>query len=51
MVVESHTQKTTAQLQQLLTLENVVPVEFDSDTVLQGDEAFYAEVDRCVAVE
>lgn len=51
VVVGSHTQKTTAQLRQLLTLENVVPVEFDSNTVLQGDEAFYAEVDRCVAEE
>lgn len=51
VVVGSHTQKTTAQLRQLLTLDGVVPVEFDSNTVLQGDEAFYAEVDRCVAAE
>lgn len=51
VVVGSHTQKTTAQLRQLLTLEHVAAVEFDSNTVLQGDEAFYAEVDRCVAAE
>lgn len=51
VVVGSHTQKTTAQLQKLLTLENVVPVEFDSNKVLAGDEEFYAEVDRCVARE
>ena len=51
VVVGSHTQKTTAQLHRLLTLENTVAVEFDSDKVLQGDEAFYAEVDRCVALE
>ena len=51
VVVGSHTDKTTAQLRELLTLDCVVPVEFDSDKVLEGDEAFYAEVDRCVAEE
>ena len=51
VVVGSHTQKTTAQLNELLKLECVVPVEFNSNTVLDGDEAFYAEVDRCVRAE
>ena len=51
VVVGSHTQKTTAQLEELLTLDCVVAVEFDSNKVLEGDEAFYAEVDRCVAEE
>ena len=51
VVVGSHTQKTTAQLNELLRLDCVVPVEFNSDKVLEGDEAFYAEVDRCVAEE
>ena len=51
VVVGSHTGKTTAQLRELLTLDCVVPVEFDSDKVLEGDDAFYAEVDRCVAEE
>lgn len=51
VVVGSHTQKTTAQLQELLRLDCVVPVEFDSNKVLDGDEAFYAEVDRCVRAE
>ena len=51
VVVGSHTSKTTAQLRELLTLDCVVPVEFDSNKVLEGDEAFYAEVDRCVAEE
>ena len=51
VVVGSHTNKTTAQLRELLTLDCVVPVEFDSNKVLEGDEAFYAEVDRCVAEE
>lgn len=51
VVVGSHTQKTTAQLEELLKLECTVPVAFNSDLVLQGDDAFYAEVDRCVALE
>ncbi len=51
VVVGSHTQKTTAQLNELLKLENVVPIAFDSNKVLEGDEAFYSEVDRCVAAE
>ena len=51
VVVGSHTQKTTAQLEKLLTLPNTVPIEFNSDLVLEGDEVFWAEVDRCVAAE
>ena len=51
VVVGSHTQKTTAQLGELLKLDCVVPVEFDSDKVLDGDKAFYAEVERCVRAE
>lgn len=49
VVVGSHTQKTTDQLKELLTLDCVVSVEFNSNLVLEGDEAFYNEVDRCVA--
>ena len=51
VVVGSHTQKTTAQLEELLKLPDVVPVEFDSNKVLEGDKAFYAEVARCVRRE
>lgn len=51
VVVGSHTAKTTRQLERLLEREDTVPIEFDSDLVLQGDQAFYAEVDRCVALE
>ena len=51
VVVGSHTQKTTDQLNELLKLENVTAVEFDSDLVLRGDDALAAEVDRCVALE
>ena len=49
VVVGSHTQKTTAQLNALLTLDCVEGVEFHSNLVLEGDEAFFAEVDRVVA--
>lgn len=49
VVVGSHTQKTTAQLEALLTLDCVVPVEFNSNLVLEGDAVFYKEVDRVVA--
>lgn len=51
VVVGSHTEKTTAQLEALLQLKNVVPIQFDSNLILEGDSAFYAEVDRCVAEE
>lgn len=51
VVVGSHTRKTTEQLNQLLELDYVVPIEFQSDLVLQSEAAFYAEVDRCVAQE
>jgi len=51
VVVGSHTAKTTAQLNKLLELENVVPIEFNSDKILLGKEEFYKEVDRCVALE
>lgn len=51
VVVGSHTRKTTAQLNELLKLDCVAPVAFNSDAVLDGDGAFYAEVDRCVRAE
>ena len=38
-------------IQALLELPCTVPIEFQSDLVLQGDEALSAEVDRCVALE
>lgn len=51
VVVGSHTAKTTEQLEHLLKLPNVVPVEFKSGLVLEGDEIFAQEVARCVAEE
>lgn len=49
VVVGSHTKMTTDQLNALLTLDCVEGVEFNSNLVLEGDEAFFAEVDRVVA--
>ena len=51
VVVGSHTQKTTAQLEALLTLPDVEGVAFRSDLVLEGDDVFSAEIDRVVAEE
>ena len=51
IVVGSHTHKTTAQLEELLTLPETVAIPFNSDAVLDGDEALAAEVARCVAIE
>ncbi len=48
VVVGSHTQKTTAQLEELLTLDCAEGIPFHSDLVLKGDEAFAAEIDRVV---
>ena len=48
VVVGSHTQKTTAQLEELLTLDCVEGIPFHSDLVLKGDAAFAAEVGRVV---
>ncbi len=51
VVVGSHTAKTTAQLKELLTLPETVEIPFNSDKVLEGDEALAAEVARCIALE
>lgn len=51
VIVGSYTGKTTRQLEELLKSENVIPVEFDSDKVLDGGAALDSEVDRCVRIE
>lgn len=50
VVVGSHTQKTTSQLEELKHLEGVEFLEFNSDLVLD-DEAFAKEVEATVAKE
>ena len=50
VVVGSHTQKTTDQLRELLTLNRVEGVHFHSNLVLQGEEAFEAEIGRAVNI-
>lgn len=49
VVVGSHTQKTTAQLDELLTLPGTEGIEFRSDLVLEGEAAFSAEIDRAAS--
>lgn len=49
VVVGSHTRKTTAQLEALLTLDGTEGIAFRSGLVLEGDEAFSAEIDRVAA--
>ncbi len=51
VVVGSHTEKTTAQLEALLGLPGVVPIAFRSSLVLEGEDAFDREIARCVAAE
>ena len=50
IVVGSHTDKTTKQLEELKTLENIVFVQLDA-TLVNDDEAFENEVKRCLAEE
>ncbi|MDD3346140.1 four-carbon acid sugar kinase family protein [Oscillibacter sp.] len=51
VVVGSHTQKTTAQLEALLALPCVEAIAFRSSLVLEGDAALNGEVSRCLALE
>ena len=50
IVVGSHTDKTTKQLEELKTLEDIEFVQLDA-TLVKDDAAFDAEVERCLAVE
>lgn len=51
VVVGSHTEKTTQQLECLLQLDTVSPVPFRSSLVLQGTKPFEQEIQRCIAQE
>lgn len=51
VVVGSHTRKTTAQLEALLTLPGTVGIPFNSDSVLDGEAALEQEVRRCLSEE
>lgn len=50
IVVGSHTDKTTKQLEALKELENIKFIEFDASLV-KDDKAFVEEVQRCLAIE
>lgn len=51
VVVGSHTKKTSQQLECLLQLETVSAVPFRSSLVLQGEERFEQEIQRCLGQE
>lgn len=50
IVVGSHTQKTTAQMEQLKTLPGIKFIELNA-TLVRDEQAFEAEVARCLAEE
>lgn len=50
IVVGSHTQKTTAQMEQLKTLPGIKFIELNA-TLVRDEQAFEAEVERCLAEE
>ena len=50
IVVGSHTDKTTKQLECLKTLKDVEFIELDA-TLVKDEKAFAAEVDRCLTLE
>ena len=47
IIIGSHVQKTTAQLEKLLTVKDVVPLEFNQHLVLDQN-AFRAEIERII---
>lgn len=46
VIVGSHTAKSTAQLEELLTLSCVQAIPFQSDLILEGEEVFQKEIFR-----
>ncbi|MBP5279293.1 MAG: hypothetical protein J6Z03_02320, partial [Erysipelotrichaceae bacterium] len=51
IIIGSHTDKTTRQLNNLLTLEGIESLQFECSKILESDEAFQKEIDRCVVIE
>ncbi len=51
IVVGSHTEKTTRQLNELLKLDGLVPLEFRCSTILESREAFEKEISRLLLKE
>ncbi len=50
VIVGSHTEKTTKQLEELEKLDGVASIELDA-TLVKDEDAFAKEVDRCLALE
>ena len=51
VIVGSHTRKTTIQLSSLMTIEELVPLNFRCKAALKDDESFKEEIKRCIAIE
>ncbi|MBO7676943.1 MAG: hypothetical protein J6S49_05475 [Erysipelotrichaceae bacterium] len=51
IIIGSHTDKTTRQLNNLLTIEGIESLQFECSKILESDEAFQKEIDRCVTIE
>ena len=49
IVVGSHTEKTTKQLSALMTNQELVPLHLRCKKLLESEEAFCEEINRCVA--
>ena len=50
VIVGSHTEKTTKQLEKLLELPYVIPIELDA-TLVRDEKKFDAEIKRCIEAE
>ncbi|MBO7698306.1 MAG: hypothetical protein J6S38_04635, partial [Erysipelotrichaceae bacterium] len=51
IIIGSHTDKTTRQLNSLQTIEGIESLQFECSKILESDEAFQEEIDRCVTIE
>ncbi|MBO7698257.1 MAG: hypothetical protein J6S38_04375, partial [Erysipelotrichaceae bacterium] len=51
IIIGSHTDKTTRQLNNLLTIESIQSLQFECSKILESDKAFQQEIERCVVIE
>ena len=51
ILVGSHTEKTTRQLNTLMANADITPLKLRCSSLLESEEAFNEEIERCVAIE
>ncbi len=51
ILVGSHTDKTTRQLNRLMSLPGIETLELRCSKLLENEESFKEEIDRCIAIE